>query len=105
MTALGQAALLVYALLLGVGGVMGFTKAGSKASLVAGLASAALVLVALGVALLGDDPRDGFRVGLGVAAAMAVVFLLRYRKTRRLMPAGMLLAVSAAMAALLLALA
>jgi uncharacterized membrane protein (UPF0136 family) len=102
--ALGQAALLVYALLLGVGGVLGFTKAGSKISLMAGLASAALVLVAFGVALAGDSPEDGFLVGLGVAVLMAIVFLARYLKTRKVMPAGMLLAVSAVMAVLLLVL-
>jgi uncharacterized membrane protein (UPF0136 family) len=100
--ALGQAALLVYALLLGGGGVLGFTKAGSKVSLMAGLASAALVLVAFGVALAEDTPENGFLVGLGVAVLMTIVFLSRTLKTRKWMPAGMLLATSAVMVVLLL---
>jgi uncharacterized membrane protein (UPF0136 family) len=102
-TSLGQAALFVYALVLGVGGVMGFVKAGSKMSFVAGLGSGALVLVALGVSLFEATPRNGFLVGLGVAVALTILFLRRYLKTRKAMPAGMLLGASAGMAVLLLA--
>lgn len=102
--AVGQVALLVYAVLLAVGGVMGFIKAGSKVSMVAGLASAALVCVAFGVAVGGPTPRDGFLVGLGVSCVLVVMFLQRYLKTRKWMPAGMLLVVSAVMAVLMLVL-
>jgi uncharacterized membrane protein (UPF0136 family) len=102
--AVGQAALLAYAILLAVGGVMGFIKAGSKVSMIAGLASAALVAVAFGVAVAGPNPRDGFLVGLSVSVVLILMFLQRFLKTRKWMPAGLLLTVSAVMAVLLLSL-
>ena len=38
----------IYAVLLGVGGIIGFVKAGSRPSLIAGLISAVLALAAVG---------------------------------------------------------
>ena len=90
----GQAGLAVYALLLGVGGMIGFVKAGSRPSLIAGLVSAALALVSLGLTFLGGL---GFWLGLVLAILMAVTFGIRLRKTGKFMPSGLLLAVSLVM--------
>lgn len=97
---IGLAALGVYALLLATGGVMGYLKANSRPSLVAGLASAAATLGAILLALLASTTA-GFALGLVVAAALIAVFFDRWRKTGKFMPGGMLCVVSAAVAALL----
>ena len=96
----GFVALGVYSLLLAVGGAIGYVKAGSRPSLVAGLGSAVATGAALVVAL-GVSPRTGFGIGFLVAAALIVVFSGRWQKTGKFMPAGMLCLVSAVMAAFL----
>lgn len=99
----GLVALGIYAALLAAGGVMGYVKAASRPSLIAGLACAAATLVALAVGLL-TTPASGFVLGLLIAAGLAVFFFARWRKSRKFMPAGMLSGLSAVMSALLLAL-
>ncbi|WP_165219959.1 TMEM14 family protein [Aquisphaera insulae] len=91
-----QIVLGIYAVLLAVGGVMGYVKAGSKPSLIAGLASAALT--ALGVALSFASPVLGLGLGLFVAVALVYVFGRRFMQTRKVMPAGMLAIVSSLVA-------
>lgn len=88
MTSTAAAILWVYIVLLLAGGLVGFLKAGSKASLIASTVSAVpLILVALAIL-----PPLVAHIGLGV---LAVVFIKRYTKTGKFMPAGMLVALSA----------
>src|SRR5262245_13050027 len=87
----GQVTLAVYAVLLGLGGAMGFVKAHSRTSLVAGSASALLALGSLLLTWLGGL---GFWSGAILALMMAIVFAVRLAKTRKFMPAGMLLLIS-----------
>jgi uncharacterized membrane protein (UPF0136 family) len=91
---LGTAAwiLLVYALLLAAGGLVGFVKAGSRPSLIAGLASAAVALVCVVVGALW--PGSGELSGTVLAAALAAFFGQRFQKTRKVMPAGVMMATS-----------
>jgi uncharacterized membrane protein (UPF0136 family) len=96
----GYVALAVYAALLAAGGWMGYVKAKSRPSLVAGLSTAAVTLVALLVAALASS-RAGFLVGLLVAAAMTVFFFGRWQSTARFMPSGLLAVLSAVMTSLL----
>jgi uncharacterized membrane protein (UPF0136 family) len=91
--AVGQVALGIYAVLLAAGGFVGYSKAGSKPSLYAGVASAAATCLALALSFQ--------NVGLGMALACLVAVLLAgffgYRfaaKTRKFMPAGLLAVVS-----------
>jgi uncharacterized membrane protein (UPF0136 family) len=93
----GFIALGVYSLLLAVGGGIGYVKAGSRPSLVAGLASAVATVAALAAGLV-VSPRAGFGIGLLIAVALIAVFSGRWRKTGKFMPAGMLCLISAAMA-------
>jgi len=89
----GQIALGVYAVLLAVGGVIGYTKAGSRPSLIAGLGSAVAALLALVVSR--QNPSWGMGLGALVAILLAVFFGYRFVvKTRKFMPAGLLAVVS-----------
>ena len=89
---LGQIVLLVYALLMLVGGFMGYKAAGSSASLFAGAGSA--VVLAVAWAISRTAPAAGFGLGALTSLALAVVFCIRLAKTGKMMPSGMLLVVS-----------
>ncbi|MDR3636843.1 MAG: TMEM14 family protein [Isosphaeraceae bacterium] len=92
----GHIALGVYALLLAVGGVMGFVRARSKASLISGLLSAAFAVVALVFAL--TRSAFGFPLGLTLALCLFVLFGYRYSiRNRKFMPSGLLALVSLVM--------
>jgi uncharacterized membrane protein (UPF0136 family) len=79
--------ILAYALFMGLGGWMGFRKFGSKPSLAAGVASFAVLVVSY---IIGQP-----WIAVGASALLAVVFFRRVSKTRKLMPSGMLLVISA----------
>ncbi|HRI15729.1 MAG TPA: TMEM14 family protein [Verrucomicrobiota bacterium] len=77
----------IYVALLLAGGIFGFVKAGSRASLIASTISAAL----LGLAAAGVLPFVTVWIVLG---ALLAVFAMRLAKTKKFMPAGMLLIVT-----------
>ncbi len=83
---------LVYGVLMFLGGVFGFVKAGSKASLIMGIISG--ILIFAGVGLLGQDHAIGRAVLAFTSFGLSGVFALRLFKTRKFMPSGMLLALS-----------
>jgi uncharacterized membrane protein (UPF0136 family) len=94
----GQIALAIYAVLLAVGGIIGYTKAASRPSLIAGLASALAAVVAL--ALSFQNARLGMGLGSAVAALLLLFFGYRFAlKTRKFMPSGLLAVVSLAVLA------
>jgi uncharacterized membrane protein (UPF0136 family) len=88
--------ILVYATIVFAGGLIGYWKAGSKPSLIAGVVSAGLLAGAFWMS------RSNGVVALWFAAAiaglLAVVFLIRFLKTRSFMPSGMMLFLSLAAA-------
>ena len=97
----GQVALGIYAVLLAVGGAIGYLKAGSRPSLWAGLGSALASLVALLISV------QNARWGMGLAALIALLLagFFGYRflvKTRKFMPAGLLAVLSVVMLVLAL---
>lgn len=81
------------------GGVLGFIKAGSRPSLIAGIVSDALLVLA-GV-LMFLQIRAGWFLSMAVAALLLVFFASRWWKGRKFMPAGMMVLASAAALALL----
>jgi uncharacterized membrane protein (UPF0136 family) len=93
---------IIYGLLVLAGGLMGYRKARSLPSLIAGLAFG-LTLVASGLYLW-----QGERMGLTAAVALAVTLLIlmgiRFAKTRKFMPAG-LVAILSLVAAIVFAVA
>jgi len=85
----------VYIALLLAGGLMGYLKAGSKVSLI----TAAVFAVALAAAGYAGMIY-GAQVVLALLLVLLVVFALRLLKTRKFMPAGLMVVVT--LAALLL---
>jgi uncharacterized membrane protein (UPF0136 family) len=89
----GHITLGIYALLLAAGGIMGFVKARSRPSLIAGVGSAIGALVALFLSTLGN--RFGFPLGMALSLFLFVFFGYRYAlKNRLFMPNGMMAVVS-----------
>jgi len=83
----------VYILLLLAGGLIGFLKAGSKVSLItSAVAAAALVLTAI-PGLLGATLARG--LADAIMAALLVVFAIRLAKTKKFMPSGLMLVITA----------
>ena len=97
---LAQIVILVYAALMILGGFMGYKLARSKASLISGLASGGVLLVALGWSF--GNLQAGTWIGIAVSAVLTLVLFLRVKKTRKVMPSGMLLVVSFAALGVLL---
>jgi uncharacterized membrane protein (UPF0136 family) len=85
----GHITLGIYAVLLAVGGLIGYLKAGSRASLIAGSISALFALVALGLSVANN--RLGVPLGMLLSIGLFVLFGYRYAvKTRKFMPSGLL---------------
>jgi uncharacterized membrane protein (UPF0136 family) len=80
-----------YIILLLVGGMIGFFKAGSKVSLVtSAVFAAALVLTTIGL----FQPSVARGVADALMAALLVVFAIRLSKTKKFMPSGMMLIIT-----------
>jgi uncharacterized membrane protein (UPF0136 family) len=83
----------IYVALLLAGGLMGFLKAGSKASLIASVAFA----VPLGICAAGLLPGV---VADALLAVLAIFFGVRFAKGRQFMPAGLMVILSVVTVAL-----
>jgi uncharacterized membrane protein (UPF0136 family) len=99
MSALAAGVILGYAGILIAGGFAGWKLSGSRISLTASLASAALLAIAYRVALY--HLLAGYLLAFLVSLGLTVMFGLRFRKTRKVLPAGLLLAVSGVVFAIL----
>jgi len=82
----------VYAILMLGGGIMGFMKAGSKISLIAGLISGLLVII--GLIISNTNAQLGIGIVAATSALLCISFLMRLLKTQSFMPSGMLLVLS-----------
>ena len=78
---------LVYAVLMGLGGWFGFMKSGSRPSLISGVLSFAILMVSYFI--------NQMWVAVGASTLLTLIFFRRVSKTRKLMPSGMLLVLSA----------
>jgi uncharacterized membrane protein (UPF0136 family) len=84
----------IYIVLLLVGGLIGFLKAGSKVSLISATVAAALLII---VQLPGVfQPGFARIVADVIMAVLLVVFAMRLAKTRKFMPSGLMLIVTVA---------
>ena len=77
--------LLVYGVLMIVGGILGYVipKTPSKISLIAGCASGVLAIVAFLIAGAESSPTAGLAIGLVVSAGIAVMMLPRIKKAKK----------------------
>ena len=83
---------IIFGLLTIVGGVMGYAKAGSTASLIAGSISGILLLVA--AFLLPSNVVVGLALALLISIALAYRFIPAFMATGKVMPAGLMSALS-----------
>lgn len=90
----------VYGVLAIVGGFIGFKQAGSKASLISGLISGTLLVIA-GIGLTQTQPWATW-LAIAVATLLVIVFIGRLLKTRKFMPAGLMVLVGIATVASLI---
>jgi len=82
----------IYIVLLVVGGLIGFLKAGSKVSLItSAVAAAALIVTAIPNLL---SPGVARALANIIMAALLVTFALRLAKTKKFMPAGLMLLIT-----------
>lgn len=89
----GQVTLGIYGVLLALGGLIGYFKAGSRPSLIAGSLSAVAAFGAMGLAM--GRSQLGPPLGLLLGIVLFILFGYRYAiKTRKFMPSGLLAIVS-----------
>ncbi len=80
---------LIYGILAIVGGITGYLKARSKPSLISGIVSGLLIIIGALQALRGIG--SGLVLLKVVALLLVVVFIIRLVKTRKFMPAGLMI--------------
>ncbi len=82
----------IYIVLLLVGGLIGFLKAGSKVSLITYAVSAAVLIVTAIPGLFA--PSLARALADIIMAALLVVFAIRLGKTKKFMPSGLMLVIT-----------
>ena len=79
---------IVFGILTIAGGIVGYVKAGSAASIIAGAITGVLLLVA--AFLLPEHRVAGLATALIVSLLLAAQFLPKFLRTGRVMPAGIM---------------
>lgn len=87
MTISGIAAL-VYGTLSIVGGIIGYKNAGSKVSLMSGVITG--ILLVIGALAQFQGQKWGLYLALFITLLLLIVFAIRLTKTRKFMPAGLM---------------
>lgn len=80
---------LIYGILAIVGGAIGYKQAGSQVSLISGIISGLLLLIGAYL-LFGGSPAGPLVSGV-VSLVLVIVFSVRLAKTRKFMPAGLMI--------------
>ena len=86
---IGAVVAIAYGILAAVGGIIGYRQAGSKPSLVSGLISGTLLII--GGVLNAIGQTGGYWLSLIVTILLIIVFAIRLVKTKKVMPAGVML--------------
>lgn len=84
---------LIFGLLTIAGGIIGYVKAGSTASLIAGSITGILLVVSAW--LLPEQRAVGLTIALIVSILLAAQFIPKFLRTGHVMPAGMMSILSA----------
>jgi uncharacterized membrane protein (UPF0136 family) len=82
----------IYIILLVIGGLIGYLKARSQVSLITSIAFAVILILAAIPGLL--TPKVASGLADLVMAVVLVVFAIRLTKTKKFMPAGMMLVIT-----------
>lgn len=82
-------ATIVYGLLSGGGGVLGYVKSQSKPSLISGSISGVLLLMAAVMQISGNSL--GLLISKIITLLLVLVFTIRLVKTKKFMPSGIML--------------
>jgi uncharacterized membrane protein (UPF0136 family) len=82
-------AAIAYGVLAIVGGIFGYVKSQSKASIISGSISGALLIAAAIAQLQGI--AWGKPASIAIAGLLVVVFVVRLVKTKKFMPAGLMI--------------
>ncbi len=83
----------VYALIVIFGGIFGYLKAKSKMSLISGLVSGVALLANW---LLAESIAVKLGMATAIAAVLSITFIIRFVRTRKFMPAGLMMLLSLA---------
>lgn len=86
-------AAIIYGILAIAGGIMGYSKAKSEASLISGLISGLLLLGSSLLQLVGYEWARW--LSIVIIGALVVVFIKRFQKTKKWMPAGLMIVIGA----------
>jgi len=78
----------LYGLFTLIGGIIGYTKSRSQVSLISGCFFGVLLLSGALAALKGNP--WGLTLAMIITTLLVIVFILRWLKTRKVMPAGMM---------------
>lgn len=98
--ALWSGLIVVYGLLVAIGGIIGYRKAQSKISLLSGLGSG--VALEIAAYITWQNREIGLSLATIIAVFLTIVFGIRWLKTGALMPAGMMAILSALIAIVLI---
>ncbi len=82
-------AAIAYGILAIVGGIIGYTKVGSKISLISGSVSGLLLIVSGIIQLMGMN--WGLIFSTVITTILVITFIIRLAKTRKMMPAGLMI--------------
>ena len=86
---LAIAATIIYGLLAGFGGIFGYIKSQSKPSLISGCISGIFLLIAAFMQIQGNSL--GLLISKVIILLLVIVFTVRLIKTKKFMPAGIML--------------
>jgi len=78
----------VYGVIMILGGIAGFARVGSKASLISGVGFGLMLLLS-GIGVW-NGSQNSLIMAILIALLLVVLFAIRYVKKRRFMPAGVL---------------
>lgn len=95
MVVIAGYSILIYGLLMIVGGILGYKlpKNPSKISLIAGCASGVLAIVSFFIIKF-DQPTPGLAIGLVVSAGVGIMMVPRLKKAKDPTSTGMIIALS-----------
>ncbi len=82
-------AAIAYGILAIVGGIIGYTKVGSKISLISGSVSGLLLIISGIIQLIGIN--WGLIFSIVITTILVITFIIRLAKTRKMMPAGLMI--------------